>query len=65
MPAGIQCLEGKEGEVGTTTYGCYGMESGEQEWQIIYTFMYARQYHQLVSALGVGYEWFIYCNFIS
>ena len=45
--------------------GCYGMELGEQEWPIIYTFMYTCYYHQLVSALWVGCEWFIYCNFIS
>ena len=44
---------------------CYGMEPGKWEWLIIYTFMYAHQYHRLVSTLGVGYEWFIYCNFIS
>jgi len=45
--------------------GCYGMELGEQEWPIIYTFMYAHYYHRLVSTLWVGYEWFIYCKFIS
>ena len=44
---------------------CYGMESSGQEQWIIYTFMYTCYYHWLVSVIQVGYEQYIYCNFIS